>query len=145
MPAETVVAGGGDDGAGGGVDGVGLEVEVVGRGVEVAAGAGARIKVTGTACGLLMASTPTIVMVVEYVPAARPARFALAAKAVGESPDVPEEGESASHDAVALALQSNAPLPVFEISTVCSGLVSPCATENARFVGFRLIAGLAPL
>ncbi len=67
-------------------------------------------------------------------------------KVVEVFPDaVPEEGDSTSHGAAVLTLQSNVPFPEFEMPTVWLGLVSPCVTENARVVGLSAIVGCLPL
>jgi hypothetical protein len=50
-------------------------------------------KVTGMDCGVLVAPTSVTMMVVEYVPSARPERFAVAVNEAGALPDeVPETG-----------------------------------------------------
>ena len=83
-------------------------------------------KVTGMDCGVLVAPTPVTMMVVKYVPAASPEIFAVAVNEAGALPDeVPERGESVSHVALVLTLQSNGPFPELEMLTVCTGLVSP--------------------
>ena len=83
-------------------------------------------KVTGMDCGVLVAPTPVTMMVVEYVPAASPEIFAVAVNEAGVLPDeVPESGESVSHVALVLTLQSNGPFPELEMLTVCTGLGSP--------------------
>ena len=83
-------------------------------------------KVTGMDCGVLVAPTPLTMMVVEYVPAASPEIFAVAVNEAGALPDkVPERGESVSHVALVLTLQSNGPFPESEMLTVCTGLGSP--------------------
>lgn len=76
-------------------------------------------------------------MVVEYVPAARPAMFAATASEAGA---VAEAGESESHGAVVVTFQSNVPDPELEMVTVCAaGLLPPCVAEKARPVGLTLI------
>lgn len=118
MVGVNVVVGGGDG------DVVVPEVVVVGRdvdGVDVEMS-----KVTGMDCGVLVAPTPVTMMVVEYVPAASPEIFAVAVNEAGALLDeVPERGESVSHVALVLTLQSNGPFPELEMLTVCTGLVSP--------------------
>ena len=81
------------------------------------------VKVTGMDCGVLVAPAAVTVMVVEYVPAASPEMFAVAVNGAGA---VPETGESASHGAVVLTLQSNGPVPELEMPTTCpAGLLPP--------------------
>jgi hypothetical protein len=83
-------------------------------------------KVTGMDCGVFVAPTPATMMVVEYVPAASPEIFAVAVNEAGALPDeVPERGESVSHVALVLTLQSNGPFPELEMLTLCTGLDSP--------------------
>lgn len=123
MVGVNVVVGGGavvvEDG-----DVIVPEVVVVGRDVD---GVDVEIsKVTGMDGGVLVAPTPVTMMVVEYVPAASPEIFAVAVNEAGALLDeVPERGESVSHVALVLTLQSNGPFPEFEMLTVCTGLVSP--------------------
>jgi hypothetical protein len=69
----------------------------------------------------------------------------VAVSVADEFPDeVPVGGETVSHDAVVLALQSNMPFPAFEILTVWTGFASPCVTEKAKLAGLKLIVGCNP-
>jgi hypothetical protein len=110
---------------GGAVGDVIADVDVVGI-VDGGEGADEMMRVTGMVCGLLTASSPMTVMVPAYVPAARPDRLTIAVKGVGPgADDLPEDGESVSHDTDAVALQSNRPFPMLETSIVWAALVSP--------------------
>ena len=74
------------------------------------------VKITGMDSGVFVAPAPVTVMVVEYVPAASPAMIAVALKEDGA---FPVTGETASHGAVVLTLQSIRPLPELDMSTAC--------------------------
>jgi hypothetical protein len=99
------------------------EAVVVDVGVDVVDVAVEMVKVTGMDWEVFVAPTPVTVMVVEYVPAPSPEISAVALKEDGA---VPVTGESASHGAVVLTLQFNAPLPELEMATACpAGLLAP--------------------
>lgn len=89
-----------------------VAVEIVVKDIDVET-----VTVTGINCGVLTAPTAATVIVVEYVPAASPAMFAVA---VNQEGVVPETEESASHGAAVLTLQSNVPAPESEMDTVCA-------------------------
>ncbi len=100
-----------------------VDVEVEDVDVDVDDVAVAMVKSTGMDCGVLVEPTPVTVMVVEYVPAASPGMIAVT---VNEAGAVPETGESESHPAVVLTLQSNVPVPELAMLTVCAaGLLPP--------------------
>jgi len=125
----------------GDVDVVVGDVDVVVVGIDVEDVEVEMSKVTGMDCGVLVAPTPVTMMVVEYFPAASPEIFAVAVNDAGALPDeVPDRGNSVSHVAVVLTLQSNVPFPELEMLTECTGLVSPCVTVKVKVVGVRLIA-----
>ena len=89
------------------VGGVDVDVEAVG---------GEMINVTGMSCGW---SPPKTVMDAEYVPTARPERFAWAVTVFDELADAaPFEGDRVSHDDVVLTLQVKTPCPRLEMFTV---------------------------
>ena len=72
---------------------------------------------------MLVAPVAVTLIVPEYVPAAIPVIFAVAAKELGA---VSEVGETESHDASVLTLQLRFPVPELEMAIACSdGLFPP--------------------
>ena len=88
---------------------------------------------------MFVASVPTTVIELVYVPAESPVTLGATAS---EPEPVPEAGETESQEAVLEAFQLRVPVPVLVMLTLWPGGLAPWVAEKLRLVGARPIVGI---